>query len=224
VRAALQGQSAELREISVVAEAPNRAPVVSGVTLKKPGDGRATPDREVAWATADPDNDRVETAIHFRRDGAARWTEVVKSQILATNPWVWSTAGLPDGVYRVRVTARDLPDNPADRAREGFAISGPVRIDNTAPRIVTFSARVQGDRLVVQGEVEEPAGGRVVAVRLSIDGGPFSLLAAADGLYDTEREGFAASLPLPEPGEHDLVVQASDQDANLSASATTLTR
>jgi hypothetical protein len=146
----------------------------------------------------------------------------VKGQTLDKPATTWDTTGLPDGLYRVRLTVSDSPSNPVDRARTAVFLAPPQRVDNTAPR-VSATARVAGERLIVEGRAEDPQGGRIAEVRVSIDGGPWQALAPNDGLLDGSDEAFASVLPLPTPGEHDLVVQALDADANPGATGVPLT-
>ncbi len=220
VRLALTGPAAALRGLSVVAEAPNRAPRLADLTVTRPKPHAQGPgaEREIAWKAEDPESDGLLFTVELRREGASRWTALVSAQALEKTGLAWDTTGLPDGVYRVRVTASDAPDNPVERARQAVLESAPVRIDNTAPRVRATARRV-GDRLLLEGEAEDQPGGQVVAVRVALDGGPWQVLAAKDGLFDAATEGFAASLPDPGPGEHDLVVQALDADRNAGALA-----
>jgi len=92
-------------------------------------------------------------------------------------------------------------------------------VDNTPPR-VTVRARPAGDRLLVEGEVNDQPGGRVALIRVSIDGSPWQVLGAADGILDEASEAFAATVEAPKSGAHDVVVQAKDADGNTGAGAT----
>jgi hypothetical protein len=221
VRATLAGAGAELRAVSLIAEAPNRAPVVADVQVKKPGDAaKATAVREIAWKAEDPDGDRLRMAVHAQREGSPHWLEIVAEKPQEKPAATWDTEGLPDGVYRVRVTVSDGPDNVADRARATTALTGPLRVDNTAPRVSLTSRRV-GDRLVVEGEATDANGGRIAQVRVSVDGAPWQPVAPKDGLFDAPSERFETSLPARE-GPHDVVVQATDGETNVGAAAATV--
>lgn len=224
VRLTLTGAEAELRGLSVVAEAPNRAPSLSALTLAKPKKDASGPSaaREIAWKVEDADGDDLLTTVEVQREGSSRWTALLTAEALEKPLHAWDTTGLPDGLYRVRVTVSDAPRNPVERARTATATSAPQRIDNTAPR-VSATARLVGDRLVLEGEALDQPGGQVVLVRVAVDGGPWQVLAARDGLYDSPTEPFAASLPSPGPGDHDLVLQAQDADLNPGATALALT-
>ena len=66
--------------------------------------------------------------------------------------------------------------------------------------------------------VDQP-GGRILAVRVSVDGGPWQVVSAKDGLYDSPTERFEASLASPGPGAHEVVAQATDSEQNVGAAA-----
>lgn len=220
VRLTLAGADAELRSLAVTAEAPNRAPVLSGFTFGKPKKEEAGPSplREIGWKAEDADQDALLTTVEVQREGSSRWTALAKEQALEKPLQAWDTTGLPDGLYRVRISVSDAPANPVDRLRTAVLLSPPQRVDNSAPR-VTLSARLVGERLLVEGEAQDQPGGAVAGVRVAVDGGPWQALPAKDGLFDSPAEAFSASLASPGPGEHDVVVQALDADKNPGASA-----
>lgn len=225
LRVALEGADAELRSLSVVTEAPNRAPILSAFAFGKPKAKETagpTAHRELSWKVEDPDGDDLVTTVEVQRDGSSRWTALVKEEALAKPGTPWDTTGLPDGLYRVRVTVSDGPSNPVDRARTAVFVSAPERVDNTAPR-VTATARTAGDRLVLEGEASDQTGGQVKGVRVAIDGGPWQALPAKDGLFDSASEAFRATIPSPGPGDHDVVIQALDLDENPGATAVVVT-
>jgi hypothetical protein len=218
----LAGASAELRSLAVIAQAPNRAPTLSAFTFAKPAkEEGASTKREIGWKVEDADGDELVTTVEVQREGSTRWAAVTKEQQLEKPGATWETAGLPDGLYRVRVTVSDAPGNPAGEARTSVLLAPPQRVDNAAPR-VRASARVVGGRLLVEGTADDQTGGRVARVRVSLDGGPWLALGATDGIYDGALESFEGALDLPAPGEHDLLVQALDADDNAGAAGVPL--
>jgi hypothetical protein len=219
VRLTLEGADAWVRDLAAVAQAPNRAPLLSDVQLKKPGDAdRPNAVREVTWKPSDPDGDRLETALFAQRDGSSLWVEVAPAKVLDKPTVSWDTAGLPDGTWRLRLEVSDRPDNEADRVRSATHVLGPVRVDNTPPA-VRVAAKASGGRLVIEGEAADQPGGRIQRVRVSVDGGPWLVAGAHDGLYDSSTERFALSLPLPPSGLPEVVVQAVDSEQNVGAAA-----
>jgi hypothetical protein len=228
LRVSLAGADAALRSVSVVSAAPNNAPVVASLEVKRPGakDGAGLPDptpvREITWKAEDPDGDALRVHLHAQRDGSPHWIPLVRAEVLAKPAHTWDTSGLPDGTYRIRLVVSDAPDNPTDREAEAVAFTAPFGVDNTAP-VVSVTARVAGDRLLVQGEAVDQSLGRVASIHVSIDGGPWQTLGAVDGILDEAAEPFAGSIPLPAPGAHDVVVRARDADGNPGAGATVVT-
>ncbi len=224
LRATLAGRSAELRGVEVVVAGPNRAPTITELDVSRPGkkDEAGIPEpttiRNVGWKSEDPDGDDLMYRVEANRDGSPHWMVLVDDEILSKPQDSWDTAGIPDGTYRVRVTASDAPANPPEDARTTVRTSAPFRVDNTPPR-VTVRARPSGDRLLVEGEVADQPGGRVAQIRASIDGGPWQVLGASDGLLDEADEAFSASLDSPGAGAHDVVVQSRDVDGNVGAAA-----
>ena len=174
------------------------------------------------WKATDPDGDRLQVRLHARRDESPHWIPLVDDEVLAKPQHEWDTTGLPDGTYVIRLVVIDTPDNPQKSAREATRYAPPVRIDNTAPH-VNVSARVAGDRVLVSGEAKDQPGGRIAAVRVRVDGGPWRVLGAVDGIYDETAEAYEGALPKPETGAHDVVVQARDAEGNRGAAATTIT-
>ena len=227
LRATLEGGDAALRSISVVVAAPNRAPVLEEITVKRPGKKDEagipdpTPKRQVAWKAKDPDEDRLLVRLEANREGSPHWIRLVDDEVLEKPQYEWDTSGLPDGRYRLRLTLSDAPDTAPQLAREVVRVTPAERIDNTPPR-VTVRTQPAGDRLLVEADVEDQPGGRVGAVRVSIDGGPWVVLAARDGILDTASETLEASVKKPDAGAHDVVVQARDIDGNVGAGATVL--
>jgi hypothetical protein len=221
----LTGADAEVQAVSVVAQAPNHAPGLSDFSFapaKSKGDGDGpSAKRTIGWKVEDADGDTLLTSVEVQRVGSTRWAPVVKEQTLDKPGATWDTTGLPDGLYRVRITVSDAPSNPVDRARSAVLEGPPQRVDNSAPS-VKAGARLEGARLVLEGEAVDAARGRIAEVRVSLDGGPWLALAASDGLLDGPLEAFHAALPLPLPGDHDLVVQALDADGNVGAAGVTV--
>jgi hypothetical protein len=224
VEATLEGASAELRSVELVRRTPNRAPALSELKAEKPAPKKgeapgADPKIEIAWKAEDEDGDRLRTTVAVNRKGSPHWTTLVDAEELDKPKHTWDTTGMPDGVYQVRVTVSDAPDNEPERARETSAVLTGVRVDNTPPTVQLTARRYGGGRLQIEGIAQDANDGRVLQVRVSLDGGPWIPLAAKDGLYDSGREPFEGLLRVPEAGAHDVVVQVTDADGNVAAAA-----
>ena len=95
------------------------------------------------------------------------------------------------------------------------------RVDNTAPRVEARLERDGEGTLVLRATATDPADGRIVRLRYSLDGKAWRVLAADDGLFDEPEESAQARLPEAKDGPHDVVVQAVDALGNVGAAAAT---
>ncbi len=225
IEATLTGKDAELRSLELVRRTPNRAPTVTDLKVTKPGQKKgappvATAKRDLSWKAADADGDRLRTTVAVNRQGSPHWTTLVDGEVLKKPAHTWDTTGMPDGMYQVRVTLADAPDNEPGRAREVSAVLTGVRVDNTPPTVEVSARRHGGGRVHIQGRAKDARGGRILQVRVSLNGGPWVPLGAKDGLYDTGDEAFEGIVRAPKQGAHDVVVQVTDGDGNLAAGAT----
>lgn len=225
VRATLDGVTARLEGMVLVRRGPNQPPVVESLTVKIPDapenggpPANATPERTIEWKVKDADDEELHATISVRRTGSVRWHEVLEREVLGKPKWTWDTTGWPDGLYAVRLVVDDGGANPPDRMRSATREVAVHRVDNTAPRVEATIVR-RGTDLLLTGWAEDPAEGRVHLVRVSIDGGPWVLVSAKDGLYDGARETFEATLAGHDAGVHDAVVQALDAEGNIGATA-----
>ena len=75
-----------------------------------------------------------------------------------------------------------------------------------------------GCKLHVEGTAADANGGRVLRVRVSLNGGPWIPLGATDGLYDASKEAFEGTVAAS-PGDVDVVVQVHDAEGNVAAGA-----
>lgn len=227
LRVTLEGEDATLRSLSAIAQAPNARPSVGEVSVAAPaadgqGEPKANPVRQITWKASDPDGDRLAVTVTVQRQGAAHAVTLLDGAVPKAAKHDWDTAGLPDGLYTVTVRVEDTPDNPADKARGAEARVAPVRVDNTPPTVTCRARVLEGGALRVEGRALDPADGRIRAVRVAINGGPWQPLGAEDGLLDDAAEAFGADLPVPAAPAYDVVVQVVDAFGNRGAATTTV--
>lgn len=228
VRITLDAGEAEVRAVSWVRQGPNRPPVLSSFEVNVPGapkDGGppsdASPKRELKWKVDDADGDDLVTRIEVRRAGVARWHALVEDEELPKPAWSWDTSGWPDGLYDVKVIVSDAGGNDAARTRTADMTVLAHRVDNTAPHVEARLERDGEGTLVLRATATDPADGRIVRLRYSLDGKAWRVLAADDGLFDEPEESAQARLPEAKDGPHDVVVQAVDALGNVGAAAAT---
>jgi hypothetical protein len=138
------------------------------------------------WTAADPNDDDLVYDLSFRPattagDREGDWLEVVKD--LKEDHYSFDAMSLPDGTYRFRLRASDLPSNDPDAALVAERVSDPVVIDHTAPGLVKTENDGKLLRVTVR-DAESPLREAVV----SINAQEWKPVRAADGLLDGRTE------------------------------------
>ncbi len=128
---------------------------------------------------------------------------------------------LADGKYFFRVTASDLPSNPATAAREAELISPPVLVDNTPPLVTVGAAKKAGAGVEIDFEAADAAS-ILRRAEYSVDAGPWTPAEAADGILDSLRERLIVRLDKLTPGEHLVVLRVYDSAENAGLAKTVL--
>jgi len=160
------------------------------------------------WKAEDPDSDRLEYTLLYRREGENAWLPLREH---LTDPlFVWDTTSVPDGRYLVRVVANDSLSNTPDRTLTGDREGDAVDVDNTPPVI---TATVSGLRVTVR-VVDGYSG--VQRVDYSIGGQVWRALPALDGLADSRQEDFEVVLQTAADVDR-LVIRATDAMQNVTS-------
>jgi hypothetical protein len=140
------------------------------------------------WSAADPNGDDLVYDLSFRPastagDREGDWLEVVKD--LKEDHYSFDAMSLPDGIYRFRLRASDLPSNDPDAALVAERVSDPVVIDHAAPGLVKTEKDKDGKFLrVTVRDAESPLREAVVSVNAQ----EWKPVRAADGLLDGRTE------------------------------------
>ena len=159
-----------------------------------------------------PDGDELRYRAAFRRDGETLWRDITRPEdVLTKNETEWDTATLPEGKYRVRVTATDELANPPETTLEHSFESAPVLVDNTPP--VFRGLTIKGRR--IQGHVVDGIG-PIARIEVSVDGRPdWHPIAPVGGIFDTADEAIDADVHTLVPtGSHIIAVRAFDLAGN----------
>jgi len=156
-----------------------------------PVDGTASSKLNLTWKVDNPDKDKLRYKLQYRLVGTTTWYELLKpNEKLSAETYSWETADLPEGEYRVRVTASDELSNPPNRVRKHTLESGVVLVDNTPPRIEGLTAngrRIQGRAIDGVGPIKRIE----VSVVGSDEWYPFE---PKDGIFDEQNEDFEADV------------------------------
>lgn len=184
-----------------------------------------------AWETADRNGDAVLSRLEIRALGGERPAEW---QVLQANTrhnfHSFDSRAFPDGRYQVRVVISDRPANPPEEALTDERESEPFTIDNEPPRIDALTAAMKDGTLEVNVRATDRSS-LLGGAEVSVGGGPWLMLPAADGLTDAREEAFRVRVrPDGKPGspklgrgKQSVAVRVSDELGNESSASTFFT-
>jgi hypothetical protein len=183
----------------------------------------------IAWRADDPNGDDLIYRLEMRRIG-----EEEPWQLLADDLedvfYSFDSRTHRDGKYQFRVTASDRPSNPPQQAMTDRNMSEPVTIDNGPPKIKNLRALSPGGgKLRVEAEAEDETS-TIGTAEFAVNGGPWLMLPAEDGLIDARNEKLAVDVaPSEAPGAPDVkagrqtvLIRVEDEAGNSSTASTTL--
>jgi hypothetical protein len=175
--------------------------------------------RTVSWQAQDPDGDTLTFGIEIRSDAEPQWIPLAAA--LDGDFFTWDTRGLPDGLYRVRLTTEDSRDNPSGAHLADQQISTAFRIDNTRPSVKQTALRRERGRYEVEFEARDE-GGNIAAVEMVVDAGVWLPLDPLDGVADSPVERYQVVIEggaEVEASPRTLRVRVTDGTGNLGGDA-----
>jgi hypothetical protein len=167
--------------------------------------------RQINWDWLDPDGDRLRARIEYQGENGDSWQLLTEE--LTRNIYTWDTRGMPDGKYRVRITADDTLDNGKVRTLTMSALSRWVVVDSSPPR---FDLKLKDDNgeLRLKGVVRDHGGGIVTVIESRLDGGPWLPQLPAD-TWLLDRSEARLDLHLTEIAADGLIeLRARDEYGN----------
>ncbi len=162
------------------------------------------------WMASDPNGDSLVYTVEIRGENETQW-KPLKDKV-AEKYYSWDSTPLPDGEYRIRVTASDAPANPPSEALTTKLESDSFLIDNTPPKITNLTASRNGGKLEIRWHAGD-ALSNIAKAEYSIDGGDWTVVAPTGGLSDSPDLDYTLALDAS-PGEHTVAVRVDDEYAN----------
>ena len=176
--------------------------------------------RTVQWRASDPNGDALRYEVHVRRVDEGAWIKV--GDDIESTSFSWDTGALPDGRYRLRVTASDAAGNPLGEERTTEAFSEPFTVDNTPPRVTSFTARGEAGAVTIDGRAEDDTS-PLSRIEVAIDDQDWRTVTPEGGLADDRSLSFRARVPKVESGDHTVSVRAVDLSGNTATRAIRVT-
>lgn len=181
--------------------------------------------RAVSWSVEDANDDEMKFRVEFKAEDETLWKPLAED--LATEFHTWDESSMPDGTYRLRVSASDSPSNPPGTERTVERISPAFDIDNTPPVVgpLRFEAGPGGPG-PRSGEVVakvHDASSPIVSATYSVDAGEWTRVHPVDGVADSPEEEFRFTVKNLAVGEHTVTLRVSDRAGNTGAAKVVIT-
>jgi sugar lactone lactonase YvrE len=163
------------------------------------------------WIAVDDNGDSLIYTVEIRGAAETEWKllkDKVREKYLS-----WDSTAFPDGEYRLRVTASDLPGNTKEDALTGRLESEVFIIDNTPPRITNLAGTRNTNRIDVRWQATD-ALSVITKAEYSVDGGDWTVVNPVTKLSDSRDLNYTLALTDVTPGEHTIAVRVQDEFEN----------
>jgi hypothetical protein len=159
----------------------------------------------VSWHAEDPDNDELRFDVELTAESGHR----VALGSHLKDPFVaFDETRLPDGLYRVRITASDEMANPVGEGLRAERSSSTFALDRTPPAL---TARIANSVVSLSAQDLSP----LIEIACGVDGAEPTLGQPTDGLLDGPREEVLWRLPKLSRGKHFAACGAQDAMGNV---------
>jgi hypothetical protein len=127
----------------------------------------------------------------------------------------WDSTLMPDGRYRIKVSASDAPSNPPGEARDAEDTGPGFVVDNTPPTVEAV-ARKDGAAVQVEAKATDSVS-YIRSLEFSLDAARWVLAVPTDGVGDSSQEQYRIPLDRLPPGEHTVLLKATDTEGNVGS-------
>jgi hypothetical protein len=169
--------------------------------------------RTITWIGTDPNGDELTFTIEYRPVESDRWTLLTEEQ--ADVVFTWDTSTVPDGEYKLRVTASDAPGNPDGGELTDSRTSHTFEIDNTPPEVRGLVAKLgEDERVDVRARADDERSA-IVRAEVTIDGQEWITAKPSSGLLDASTVELSVAVPAGSRGKGDpVVLRVTDEAGN----------
>jgi len=217
-------KTAVLDRVSIAYLQTNLKPIINYIKIDNSGDNEEPFQqknlekgiRKIVWEAVDENGDSLIFNLYFKGEDEKTW-KLFKEK-LTESEYLLDTNFFPDGKYRIKVTASDIPSNPVNLAQKAEKISEVFQIDNTPPDVkISKIKKMNGDILLIEATVSD-RGSIIKSCEYSINAGIWQVLAPKDNIFDSKEEKFSFKIDLSgKKGENLLVIKGEDLFDNKSS-------
>lgn len=185
----------------------NQRPEIKSLTIGEKELAKGGAQRQISWDAADPNGDRLEYRVAVREESTQLWQEVSGQSALTETKFLLPVGQLPDGRYRLRVTASDAPAN-YDAPLTVSRLSPFFVVNNGRPEIKEIAFDQANGQLTAKVEDKLSI---ITELAVAVDGGEWHSFAPADGILDEKEETVRLSLPGIAKGAHTVALRALNE-------------
>jgi hypothetical protein len=127
--------------------------------------------------------------------------------------FTFDTRPVPDGRYRLEVTASDAPSQPFNAALTSTWRTNPFTVDNTPPAVPELTATSEGDGIRVRFVVRDEYS-IIADAAIGADGENWLSVLPEDGIFDQREETFNVLIPRERVRGDRIVLKVSDASGN----------
>jgi hypothetical protein len=162
------------------------------------------------FRVADPNGDQLEYRIRLLPEtGAPLPLETAWRDKFFT----FDTLLVPDGRYRLEITASDAPSQPFNGALTAVWRTPVFLVDHTPPVISGLTAVPEADSVRIRFTAKDETS-LLKEAALSADGDAWIQVAPDDGLFDTREKGFNILVPKDKVKGQRVLVRVADANHN----------
>jgi hypothetical protein len=210
VKATWQGKGA-LRSLQAFYRPLNLAAKIKNLSWKRDSKKPQLRTIKLKWKVQNPDKDTLVYRVFVREELGSTWRPAGDGKPLTKTSYTWDTRTFADDTYRLKIEVSDERSNGQTTTLKTHEITAPIIVDNRMPDVTGLKVRYP----FATGLAKDTYS-RVKSVEFSVDGSPWRLVDAQDGIYDSTAEAFRLSLPkLKRRGSHTLSVRVTDEAGNV---------
>jgi hypothetical protein len=169
---------------------------------------------KLRWTAVDPNEDELSYDLYIRKDGWKEWVQIEDN--LEKKDYLWDTATVPSGIYRIKVVASDQRDNAPGEALSAERVSAPFAVSHVPPTVSVRVAGIEGDQAVIEAKAADPLV-RLTEASFAVNGKRWSNVFPSDGLFDRKTATFRFKTEALRPGTYVLVLRVRDAAGNVGA-------
>ncbi|MBK7293465.1 MAG: hypothetical protein IPI84_06740 [Holophagaceae bacterium] len=166
----------------------------------------------------DPNGDTLQFAIRLIPD---RGAPMLLEKAWKEKFFSFDTLPVPDGRYRLEVTATDAPSAPFNAALTGVWRTAPFTVDHTPPAIAELIAVAEGEGVRVRFRARDETS-TLKEAAVSADGERWLQLVPEDRVFDQMEERFDVLVPRDAVRGDRILVKVVDRHNNEQSAAVTL--